>query len=473
MKDKKITQKVIAALIAVLVIFSGGYVIVEYDNAPEKETTTVTTTEASTVIEEVTVSDELLEIVESVEEQIENDESVETNDVLVAPPSEEKQINDEGLLETDGVIEQENISYDGTNDKSGKNLLSGAPKLTYYSQADSRWGSIMYSNHGDKSQTIRSSGCGPTSAAMVITASKGVIIPPATAQLFKDNNMRTTNNGTAWNAWPFIADYFDFNEYHSTSSFSTMTSYLKQDKNKDGEADYFVVASCGSGLFTTGGHYIFLAGDKDGVITVCDPYYYVGKFTTASRRAAAVKTDGNIAYVTESNFKKYGAVKQYWIYSNDSEEARKDFETTTKAKPDVSKTKTKTMYVNTKSGRLNVRNKPSLKGVIVKTLKRGTKVSVYETKNGWSRIGENEWVDSDYLSSKKPTIVIAYSTEVGKTYKFTDSTNLYSKPTLSGTVYSYKSNTTFKVISHYSATVDKIYIPATGREAYWEVGNFK
>lgn len=471
-----IGKKVIAALIAVLIIFSGGAVFIEFDTTPYHETPTASsTTNPTTAINEVTVSDKLIDLIDSVDEQIEKGEVLESNDIVKSSLDEEEKINDEGLLETDGVVEQENISYDGTNDKSGKDLLSGAPNLTYYSQADSRWGNIMYSNHKDRTQTIKSSGCGPTSAAMLISASKGITTPPIIAQLFNDNNMRTYSNGTAWNAWPFIADYFDFDFYKPTTSFNTMTSYLKKDKNNDGVADYFAVASCGSGLFTTGGHYIFLAGDKDGKITVYDPYYYRGKFNTASRKAAGVQISGNVAYVTESNFKKYGAVKQYWIYSNDSSDAKAKPKTGTKSK-DSSTKKNQIMYVNTNSAPLNVRTEPKRSATKIRQLKKGSKVTVYKTKNGWSKISKNkeEWVNAAYLSSKKTTTTtVSYKTTINKTYKFTTYTYLYSKASLSGTSYYYKPYTSFTVKKHISSTVDKIYIPATGRTAYWKVENFK
>ena len=38
----------------------------------------------------------------------------------------------------------------------------------YLKQSDTRWKSVMYSNHNDKSQTIGSSGCGPSAASMII-----------------------------------------------------------------------------------------------------------------------------------------------------------------------------------------------------------------------------------------------------------------------------------------------------------------
>ena len=332
----------------------------------------------------------------------------------------------------------------------------------------------MYSNHNDKTQTIKSSGCGPTSAAMCISASKGITTPPVMAQLFNDNGMRTYSNGTAWNAWPFIADYFDFSFYEDTTNFKEVSTYLKQDKNNDGISDYFAILSCGSGLFTTGGHYVFSPGwdfEKQCYI-IYDPYYYPGKFNTISRKAANVKVEGNVAYITESSLQKYGAVKHYWIYSNDS--GTQKTKTTTKSSAITSsKTTTKTMYVNTKTDPLNVRTEPKQSATKVRQLARGSKVTVYETKNGWSRIATNEWVNSSYLSSTKPSANVSYKTTIGNAYKLSGYTYLYSKGTLSGTSYYYKPNTKVVVKNHYSSTVDYIYVPATGRYAYVKVSNLK
>lgn len=64
----------------------------------------------------------------------------------------------------------------------------------------------------------------------------------------------------------------------------------------------------------------------------------------------------------------------------------------------LSKTKLLAKTVNAKNG-LNVRNKASLIGKKIRTLKNGTKVIVYQTKSGWSKISKskNEWVSSKYL----------------------------------------------------------------------------
>jgi uncharacterized protein YgiM (DUF1202 family) len=56
-----------------------------------------------------------------------------------------------------------------------------------------------------------------------------------------------------------------------------------------------------------------------------------------------------------------------------------------------------TKYVTASKG-LNVRAGAGTGYKIVKTLLKGTKVTVYETKNGWSRIGDGQWVSSAYIA---------------------------------------------------------------------------
>lgn len=406
--------------------------------------------------EAVTVSAEVAEQAQDVKEQVENGEDLETDEKLKSTPKEESTLEDE--LEPDGTVKEENISYDGTNTGKGTKLLGKYQGLTYYSQMDSRWGSIPYTSCGDKSQTIKSSGCGPTSAAMIVTASKGTITPPVMAQLAKDNGYRTTSNGTAWGYWSFIADFFNFDYFAPTYSYSTMIQKLKTDKNKDGISDYFVVVSCGYGLFTTGGHYITLMG-FDGKIIVYDPYYYAGKFDTASRRAAKVTTKGNIAYVTESAFKTYANAQCYWIYSNDSAKAKKAV-TENKSNQAAAKAVTTTMYVATQSSPLNVRAGAGKQYKILASMPRGTKVIVSKSSGGWSCITSpyKGWVDSQYLSKTKPsTVKVAYVyipatgrmaycnysaiEKYNSYYRLRAKTTLYSKSNLTGTQYTYLAKT--------------------------------
>lgn len=472
MKDEKNIKKVSLAIVCIVIIgilatMFGLNQRVPENNPTTTEVVTETTTEPTT--EEVIISDEVEELAQDTIDMIEDGESIESEEVVTGDDaqeakSDEATLEDEQAIEQDAVVEQENISYDGTNTGNGSKLLGDPTGPIYYLQLDSRWGYLPYTSCGNKSQTIKSSGCGPTSAAMIVSASKGAILPSTISKLFVDNGYRTKNNGTAWSVWSFVADYFNFKEYYSTSSFTTMKKYLKQDKNKDGVSDYFIVASCGSGLFTSSGHYIVLFADVNNVITVHDPYYYYGKFNTASRKAAGVKMNGNIAKVSEASFKKYGNIKNYWIFSN-------DYVKPSVTKPKNTSTTKKTMYVTNVSTSLNVRKGPSTKYTIVGSLKNKDKVTVYKTKNGWSRIGTDRWVLSSYLTSKAPTKsqTVTYKTTVGKSYRLKTNSTLYRNGNLTGTQYQYYAQTQVKILSHYSTTVDKVQIVKTGRIAYIQV----
>lgn len=345
-----------------------------------------------TINNTVIISDEVQESAEDTIEATENGEDLSTTEIIESTVKEEESVTDEGALETDAVVEQENISYDGTNTGNGLSLLGSYQGLTYYSQADSRWANVMYSSIGDRSQTMKSSACGPTSAAIIVSSSKGTILPTTMASLFVENGYRTSNNGTAWSAFPFVADYFDFNEYYTTSSFDKAMSYLSQ-KDANGNSKYYIIASCGSGLFTTGGHYITLVSLDGNTIQVYDPYLYSGKFTTASRRSANVKVSGNSAFVSESSFKTYANYRNFWIFSNDNGSGSNN--------TNNNSTVNYTRYVATQGSTLNIRTNASINATRIGSLTNGTKVTVVEVSGNWSRITSpiSGWVCSSYLSS--------------------------------------------------------------------------
>lgn len=420
--------------------------------------------EINEIDNDVVVSEQTKELVIQTKEAIQNDEDISTTETIESTEQEEQNITDESALENDAVVEQENISYDGDNSGKGLSLLGSYQGLTYYSQADSRWANIMYSSTGNTSQTMKSSACGPTSAAMVVSSSKGAILPTTMAQLSVDNGYRTANNGTAWAYYSFVADYFDFNEYHTTSNFDTAMSYLSQ-KDGDGNSKYYIICSCGSGLFTTGGHYIVLVGLDNGAIQVYDPYLYSGKFTTASRKNAGAVVSGNSVFVSESSFKTYSNYKNFWIYSNDNGAGNVNT-TNIESTSAVNYTR----YVATQSANLNVRNNPN--GTKIGSLAKGTTVNVVEVKGDWSRITStvNGWASSQYLSASTVKTNVPKSTTIKKTvgqYKrLTSRTTMYSKSNLTGIKYSYLANTQVKIIKNVSSTVDYVYVVKTKRYAY-------
>jgi len=361
------------------------------------------------LIKEIIVSEEIQSEVADTKNAVENGGKVETKEIAKSTIKEEEEVTDEGAdessLEADALVEQENISYDGDNAGKGLNLLGKWQGLTYYSQADSRWASKLYTSTNNHSQTMKSSACGPTSAAMIVSSAKGAILPTTMARLFVDNGYRTANSGTAWAAYPFTADYFGFKEYHKTSDFNKAMDYLKQ-KNAIGTSKYYIICSCGSGLFTTGGHYIVLASLDGNTIRVFDPYLYNGKFNTASRRNANVEVKGTSAYVSKENFKKYANANSFWIFSNDKGNEQKKEEKKTETK----KTQTK------------------------KTEKKKKTVKIKNT--------------------------------VGKKKTLKKNCYLYKKKNLSGKKYTYLKNTRVKVLKNISTKVDYVKALATGRKAY-------
>ena len=469
-KKKNKSKKIL--LILVIIIIAG--ILFFYNNEKDITVTTeiVDTEETETTTDEVIVSSEAEEIVRDTIQATLEGEDLSTTEVIESTEDEEDTLEEEET-ETDATVEQENISYDGDSTGSGLSLLGTYTGLTYYSQADSRWASVMYSSVGDTSQTMKSSGCGVTAGAMVVSSSKGTILPTTMAELAVSNGYRTASNGTAWSYFPFIADYFDFEEYYTTSSFDTMLTYLTQ-KEDDGSSKYYVVASCGSGLFTTGGHYIVLVSDDDGTITVYDPYLYDGKFTTASRKVANVTVSGNSVYLSEESFKTYANYKNFWIFSNDEGSGNPNATSSTTSTTNGTTSVSYTRYVSTSSSNLNVRSGAGTSYNIIGSLSKGTQVTVAQTSGNWSYITSptTGWVSTQYLSSSTVTTSTSYSTTIGSYYRLSSKTILYSNSSLTGTAYTYLAQTQIKVISHASSTVDYVYVVKTGRYAYCNVSAF-
>ena len=402
MNNKK---KILTGIVVILAVL-GALASIYFPNSKINNAIDETKNE---LIKEIVVSEETQSEVADTKNAVENGGKVETKEIAKSTIKEEEEVTDEGAdessLEADGLVEQENISYNGDNAGKGLKLLGKWQGLTYYSQADSRWASKLYTSTNNNSQTMKSSACGPTSGAMVVSSAKGAILPTTLARLSVDNGYRTANSGTAWAFFPFIADYFGFKEYHKTSDFNKAMTYLSQ-KNAVGSSKYYIICSCGSGLFTTGGHYIVLASLDGNTIQVMDPYLYNGKFNTASRRNANVKVKGTSAYVSKENFKKYANANSFWIFSNDKGNEQKKEEKKTETK------KTQTKKTEKKKGKTKIKNTVGKK----KTLK----------KNCY----------------------------------------LYKKKNLSGKKYTYLKNTRVKVLKNISTKVDYVKALATGRKAY-------
>lgn len=385
-EDKK--KKIIVILVAIVIgILSGlGFYNANKDNSTE-EIIGSAVNEIKDYITTYSMSQEEIKELPSTEivEQTEEDEN-----------AQEQEVEDEGF-ELQGEI-----AYEGDRANTWDIELGDYKGLTYYSQIDSRWSYKMYSSVGNSSQTIGTSGCGPTSAAMIVTATKGTITPDTMADLFVRYGYRSANNGTYWSAFRAVADEFNIG-YTETSDIQRALQLL-QSKN-------YVVASVGNGLFTTGGHFIVLTELNGDTITVYDPYLYAGKFDTSTRRGKAT-VDGNKVYVSVSNFINYANAKGFFCYAHDGNVQENNGNVTTS---------TYTRYVSTNSKNLNVRSGAGTGYSIVGSLRKGTQVTVAESNGSWSRITSpiSGWVSNSYLSSSpvsSGTTITGYRT--GK-YKVT------------------------------------------------------
>lgn len=364
--------------------------------------------------------------------------------------TEEQENAQEQTVENEAFELQGEIAYEGDKARTWNVELGDYKGLTYYSQIDRRWKNKMYSSVNDRSQTVGTSGCGPTSAAMIVTACKGAITPDKMSDLFVKYGYRSSNQGTYWSAFRAVADEFNIG-YTETTDIQRALQLLQN--------NHYVVASVGNGLFTTGGHFIVLTKLDGNTIEVYDPYLYAGKFETSTRRGK-VTVSGHTVYCSVENFKRYANAKGFFCYTHDENVTVNNTQTVTTA--------SYTRYVKANGG-LNVRNAPN--GSRIGGLANGIKVTVYEISGNWSRIGNGQWVSSNYLVSysDKPTQT---QNTVGITKKLSKASTLYSNSNLTGIRYNYKANTTITILQNINANVDRVRVNQTGRIAYINNSNY-
>ena len=133
-----------------------------------------------------------------------------------------------------------------------------------YKQYDSKWAKKMYSSHGDKSQTMKSSACGPTAMAdIVATLIDSKVTPPDLADKAMAWGDRTYSSGTAWSFFPHIAKEYGFSKYLKTTSLATLKGCL--------DTGGYAVASMAKGYWTKGGHYICVWKIDDNYVYANDP----------------------------------------------------------------------------------------------------------------------------------------------------------------------------------------------------------
>jgi len=401
--------------------------------------------------------DKISEGVETVVSIIEENQS--TKEIPEAYIEDEKTL-EEQETESEAFELQGEIAYNGSSELPSVSL-GQYTGLTYYSQIDSRWKNKLYTSTGNSSQTMGSSACGPTCSAMVVSSIKGTILPTEMADLYVQYGFRSANNGTYWSAFRWTADVFDIG-YKEVQRLNDVCDLL--------EENYMVISACGNGLFTTGGHFILIYGyedtnengqcDSGDRLKIYDPYLYSGKFNLSTRRGKAT-VEGNTVYVEKETFRAYANYSGFFAFKNDRTDTKEDNANV------VTATYNRYVKVNTS---LNVRSGPGTSYNVVGRKYNGDKVTVYKESSKWSNIGTNEWVSSDYLTDSN---VQPISNTVGQYKKLKSTTTLYSNSNLTGTRYTYLKNTKIKILQNVSSTVDRIYVPATGRYAYVDNSAFR
>ncbi len=210
---KKENKKKILIAIACILAAIGTLTAIFY---PNTEINNTIGTYQNIVINEIQAIDENV-VVEDITENEEVSSSEETTDMATFEDEESLETEEVEKVETEGFeLENESdISYDGERAKSWDIELGDYKGLTYYSQIDSRWKNNLYTSVGNKTQTIGSSGCGPTCASMIVSSIKGTITPPQMADIFVKNGYRSSNNGTYWSAYRAVADEFNIRLYRN------------------------------------------------------------------------------------------------------------------------------------------------------------------------------------------------------------------------------------------------------------------
>ncbi len=178
-----------------------------------------------------------------------------------------------------GTVTEDPGTHEPSTGEGTPGGISSSKGTIDYKQFDSRWASLPFTSCGDKSQTYKSSACGPTSAADVVWSLRDSSVTPVTlGTMCVDNGYRTKDNGTAWGFFPFLAGKYNLN----------CTTTTNMDTLKSGLANGgLAVCSMGAGYWTSGGHYICIWKYDGSTVYANDP----GSSSRKSQNASDFKKE--------------------------------------------------------------------------------------------------------------------------------------------------------------------------------------
>ena len=187
--------------------------------------------------------------------------------------------------------------------------------MIIFSQRDKRWAGILYSAKAPHTETIKSSGCGITSAAMIVSNLTDTYVePPEMAEYSVKNGFRIDGVGTALALYPAIAKKYNLKCTKSYDIFKASECV------RNGG---MVVCSTNGGenkLFSTGGHLFLMTEISGNDCEFVDPENYQGKFSTEYRKKRCYEKNGKI-YVNINEAKKHISV--YYLFERKEQMANK------------------------------------------------------------------------------------------------------------------------------------------------------
>ncbi len=130
-----------------------------------------------------------------------------------------------------------------------------------YSQCDPAWATQPYGT-----DTICSSGCGPTAMAMIITNLTGTqVTPPATASYADSQGLYVVGSGSSWAIASKLATHWGLRSKAVGANVATISAALQA-------GALVIAAGQGPVPYTPGGHYIVIRGvTADGKWKIADP----------------------------------------------------------------------------------------------------------------------------------------------------------------------------------------------------------
>ena len=149
--------------------------------------------------------------------------------------------------------------------------MNKQPKL--YLQTDPRWKNKDYSARGEHT-TIGASGCGPTSAAMIIETLTGKTYTPEDACKWSlEHGYKAVKHGTyyAYFVPQFAAMGISCHQLNWNSVYHKPTANVHDTAFDLLKQGYYLIALMKAGNWTKGGHFV-VVWEKDNKVHINDPY---------------------------------------------------------------------------------------------------------------------------------------------------------------------------------------------------------